>query len=212
MWINLDVPKFVSSCHLYVGQFVWYVVATVSRIHEIIGLFRRILFFYRALLQKRPMILSILLTKATPYVDLFIYTFVPWTLMVSNIQHEKMSFGMSWIENFSIRFNTIRRKLANCVDVSPVAAVNLQIDLHTSDGNWQIWELTNWSTYQIDLHNTPIFIICRCRGYAHLYIHTCTYMMMHSVGINKPVFAGLPPPRKLGIIFGLRVCSLKKNV
>jgi len=44
-----------------------YGVATVSRIDKIIGLFCRICLFYRSLLQKRPIILSILLTKATLY-------------------------------------------------------------------------------------------------------------------------------------------------
>jgi len=42
---------------------VYYGVATVSRIS-----FAEYYLFYRALLQKRPMILSILITKATPYV------------------------------------------------------------------------------------------------------------------------------------------------
>ena len=41
-------------------------VATVSRIDKIIGLHAEYRLFYRALLQKRPKILSILLTKATP--------------------------------------------------------------------------------------------------------------------------------------------------
>jgi len=43
-----------------------YGVATVSRIDEITGLLCRILSLYRALLQKRHIILSILLTEATP--------------------------------------------------------------------------------------------------------------------------------------------------
>jgi len=42
-----------------------YGVATVSRIHKSIRLFCRIQSLYRSLLQKRPVILSILLTKAT---------------------------------------------------------------------------------------------------------------------------------------------------
>jgi len=42
-------------------------VATISRIDKIIGLFCRIPSLSRALLQKRPIILSILLTKAIPY-------------------------------------------------------------------------------------------------------------------------------------------------
>ena len=49
-----------------------YGVATVSRIDKILGLFCRI----SSLLQKRPIILSILLAKATPYVNeshLFMY-------------------------------------------------------------------------------------------------------------------------------------------
>jgi len=44
-----------------------YGAATVSRIDQIIGLFCRYGLFYRALLQKSPIIVSILLTKATQY-------------------------------------------------------------------------------------------------------------------------------------------------
>jgi len=44
-----------------------YGVATISRLLKIIGLFCRIPFFYRALLQKRPVILRNLLIVATPY-------------------------------------------------------------------------------------------------------------------------------------------------
>ena len=43
-----------------------YGVATVSRIDKIIGLFAEYRLFYRFLLQKRPVILSILPAKATP--------------------------------------------------------------------------------------------------------------------------------------------------
>jgi len=43
-----------------------YGVATVSRIDQIIGLFCRIILFYRSILQKRPIILSIQLNVATP--------------------------------------------------------------------------------------------------------------------------------------------------
>ena len=46
---------------------VGYGVATVSRIDEIQVSFAEYRLFNRALLQKRPIILSILLTKATPY-------------------------------------------------------------------------------------------------------------------------------------------------
>jgi len=47
---------------------VYYGLATDSRIDKIIGLFCRISsLFYRALLQTRPIIVSILLAKATPY-------------------------------------------------------------------------------------------------------------------------------------------------
>jgi len=45
----------------------YYGVATVSRIDKIVGLFCRISSLLWGLLQKRPIILSILLTKATPY-------------------------------------------------------------------------------------------------------------------------------------------------
>ena len=47
-----------ESCHTYR-------VASVSRIDRIVRLFCRISVLYRALLQKRPKFLSILLTKAT---------------------------------------------------------------------------------------------------------------------------------------------------
>ena len=49
-----------------------YGVATVSKIDKIIDLFAEYRLFYRALLQKRPMILSILLTKSTPYLSLLL--------------------------------------------------------------------------------------------------------------------------------------------
>ena len=48
-----------------------YGVATVSRIDENIS-FAEYCLFYRALLQKRPILLSILLTKATPYTNMCI--------------------------------------------------------------------------------------------------------------------------------------------
>ena len=44
-----------------------YGVATVSRSIKLWLCFAEYRLFYRALLQKRPIILSILLTKATPY-------------------------------------------------------------------------------------------------------------------------------------------------
>jgi len=44
-----------------------YAVATISRLLRIIRLFCRISLFYRALLQKRPVILGSLLTVTTPY-------------------------------------------------------------------------------------------------------------------------------------------------
>jgi len=48
-------------------RMIWGGVATVSRIDKIICLFCRTSSLYRALLQKRPVILSILLTKATRF-------------------------------------------------------------------------------------------------------------------------------------------------
>ena len=44
---------------------LWYGVATISRLLKIIGLFCRIWLFYRAVLQKRPVILRSLLLEAT---------------------------------------------------------------------------------------------------------------------------------------------------
>jgi len=44
-----------------------YGVATVSRIDKLYVSFAEYCLFYRALLQKKPIILSILLTVATPY-------------------------------------------------------------------------------------------------------------------------------------------------
>jgi len=44
----------------------YYWVATISRVLQIIGLFCRISLFYRALLQKRRIILGSLLIVATP--------------------------------------------------------------------------------------------------------------------------------------------------
>ena len=44
----------------------WYGVATISRLLKIIGLFGRHSLFYRALLQKRPILLRSLLIIATP--------------------------------------------------------------------------------------------------------------------------------------------------
>jgi len=45
----------------------YYWVAEISRIDQIIGVVCRISSFYRALLQKGPVILSILPIEATPY-------------------------------------------------------------------------------------------------------------------------------------------------
>ena len=45
----------------------WYGVATISRLLKITSLFCRIRLFYRAVLQKRPIILRSLLIVATPY-------------------------------------------------------------------------------------------------------------------------------------------------
>ena len=50
------------------GKSEYYGMATISRFLKIIGLFCRISsLFYRALLQKRPIILRSLLVVATPY-------------------------------------------------------------------------------------------------------------------------------------------------
>ena len=54
------VARMAQSCHTY-G------VATISRLLKIIGLFAAYRLFYRALLQKRPVILRSLLIVATPY-------------------------------------------------------------------------------------------------------------------------------------------------
>jgi len=53
---------------------VHYGVASVSRIDKIIVSFAEYRLFYRALLQKSPVIWSILLTKATPYVYYHVYS------------------------------------------------------------------------------------------------------------------------------------------
>ena len=66
-------PSYVTHC--------MYGVATVSRLLKIISLFSKYRLFYRALLQKRPMILRSLLIVATPYqlarrvafADLYVY-------------------------------------------------------------------------------------------------------------------------------------------
>ena len=56
---------------------IQYGVATFSRIDKSIVSFAEYSLFYRALLQKRPMILPILLTKVNPYevADMSIYVF-----------------------------------------------------------------------------------------------------------------------------------------
>ena len=48
-----------------------YGVARISRLLKITGLFSRYRLFYRALLQKRPIILSIVLTEATPWSEIW---------------------------------------------------------------------------------------------------------------------------------------------
>ena len=67
--IQMNVCVYIDNTwwHVHLYRRI-YGVATVSRIDKIIGLFCRISSLYRALLQKRLIILSILPTKATPYV------------------------------------------------------------------------------------------------------------------------------------------------
>ena len=76
-FLQIHDPYTLCSTILHYGGrsgvgFATYGVATVSRINQIIGLFCRIAssLFYRSLLQKRHIILSILLAKATPQDDL----------------------------------------------------------------------------------------------------------------------------------------------
>ena len=70
--VKRDLRNMTIFCKSYLGLFVrtywWYGVATISRLFKIIGLFCRISSRYRALLQKRPVILRSLLIVATPYV------------------------------------------------------------------------------------------------------------------------------------------------
>ena len=55
-----------ARCQKCIGVSRRYGVATVSRIDNIISFFAEYRLFYRALLQKRPIILSMLLTEASP--------------------------------------------------------------------------------------------------------------------------------------------------
>ena len=63
---HIITPPSLSSTSLHPSHPPLYVMATVSRIDKIIGLFCRISSFYRALLQKRPVIFKSLLIVATP--------------------------------------------------------------------------------------------------------------------------------------------------
>jgi len=73
------ISYYTYYAHIYLithitHRHILYGVSTVSRIDKIIGLFCRISsLFYTAFLQKRLIIVSILLTKATPYYILYIH-------------------------------------------------------------------------------------------------------------------------------------------
>jgi len=86
MYVLLEVDK--SICDIMYG------VATVSRIEKIIGLsFVEFRLFYWALLQKRPIILSILLTKATQYHDLCIFVLVQRAFVMGTVPpHRGLGF------------------------------------------------------------------------------------------------------------------------
>ena len=78
MYMYTQTDDLVSPLIIYICAYINACgLATVSRIGKIIGLFCRNRLFYRALLQKRPIIFSILLTVATPYVNiLYIYAYI----------------------------------------------------------------------------------------------------------------------------------------
>ena len=67
-----DVFMYTSTESLLCSS-IWYGVATISRLLQIIRLFAEYRLFYRALLQKRPIIWRSLLIVATPY--------CPWHLL-----------------------------------------------------------------------------------------------------------------------------------
>jgi len=72
MGVGMGVGVCMECCwygcvHVYIHIYVYaYGVATISRLFKIIGLFVEYSLFYRALLQKRPIISRCLLIVATP--------------------------------------------------------------------------------------------------------------------------------------------------
>jgi len=67
--INTHCSMIGRACKQHSGSSCPYGVATSSRLLKITGLFCRISSLYRALLQKRPVILRSLLLEATPYFE-----------------------------------------------------------------------------------------------------------------------------------------------
>ena len=93
-WENISQRELTcANVHSYRLQGI-YGVATISKLLKFMGLFCENSLFYRALLQKRPIILRSLLIVATPYLDIDVVTIDSYSALIQRTYSNVCSYCM----------------------------------------------------------------------------------------------------------------------